>query len=341
MITDILQKSIDGQDLDYDEASAVMDSMLDSSILPSQFGALVTALRLKGETASELAGFAESMGRHAVRVNAHDTNLVDTCGTGGGKTRWLGISTTAAFVAAGAGATVAKHGNRGVTRPAGSSNVLEALGVNVMADANVVSQSLAEARVGFMFAQVFHPAMRFVAPLRRELGFRTLFNILGPLTNPAGAQHRLLGVGDPHLLDTIGQALGILGVTRALVVHGHGDVDEISLSGPTQVVDVHLGQSSTYELSPDDFHLPVSTGSDLLIDDPCEVADLTRSILSGSQSGPRRNVVLANASAALVACGIARDWHDGVERATEAIHNGSAHDCLDKLIEVSNRNSRA
>ena len=170
--------------------------------------------------------------------------------------------------------------------------------MDVMADANVVSQSLAEARVGFMFAQVFHPAMRFVAPLRRELGFRTLFNILGPLTNPAGAQHRLLGVGDPHLLDTIGQALGILGVTRALVVHGHGDVDEISLSGPTQVVDVHLGQSSTYELSPDDFHLPVSTGSDLLIDDPSEVADLTRSILSGSQSGPRRNVVLANASAA-------------------------------------------
>ena len=130
-------------------------------------------------------------------------------------------------------------------------------------------------------------------------------------------------------------------MTRALVVHGHGDVDEISLSGPTQVVDVHLGQSSTYELSPDDFHLPVSTGSDLLIDDPSEVADLTRSMLSGSQSGPRRNVVLANASAALVACGIARDWHDGVERATEAIHNGSAHDCLDKLIEVSNRNSRA
>ena len=183
--------------------------------------------------------------------------------------------------------------------------------------------------------------MRFVAPLRRELGFRTVFNILGPLTNPAGAQHRLLGVGDPRLVDTIGQALGILGVTRALIVHGHGGVDEISLTGPTKVVDLNSGKSATYEVSPDDFDLPITDGSDLQIDDASQVADLTRAILSGEQSGPRRNVVLANASAALVACGIARDWRDGVERATEAIDNGSARDSLDKLIEVSNRDLRA
>ena len=323
MITEAIRSVVDGDDLDSATATALMDAILEDEMTPAQFGALVTALRFKGETAAEIAGFAASMTRHALRVDVDSAALVDTCGTGGGRTRWVGISTAAAIVAAGAGAVVAKHGNRGVTRPVGSSDVLEALGVNLMAGPNLVAQALAEARVAFMFAQAFHPAMRYVAPLRREIGIRTVFNILGPLTNPAGAQRRLLGVGDPTLVPTIGEALRLLDIGRALVVHGHSGVDEISLTGPTRVLELKDGAVSEYDLTPDDFGLPLVDSTELETHDAESVASLTRALLAGDRTGPRRDVVLANAAGALVAAGIASDWRDGVARASDAIESGT------------------
>jgi len=341
MITEAIRSVVDGDDLDRATATALMDAILEDEMTPAQFGALVTALRFKGETAAEIAGFATSMTRHALRVDADSAALVDTCGTGGGATRWVGVSTAAAFVAAGAGAVVAKHGNRGVTRPAGSGDVLEALGVNLMAGPDLAARALSEARVAFMFAQAFHPAMRFAAPPRREIGIRTVFNILGPLTNPAGAQRRLLGVGDPVLAPTIAEALRLLDSGRALVVHGHGGVDEISLAGPTHVLEVNSGAVSEYNLTPDDFGLPLVDATELETHDAQAVAGLTRALLAGEHSGPRRDVVLANASGALVAAGLATDWRDGVTRASDAIASGAALACLDRLVEVSNRSDGA
>ena len=341
MITEAIRSVVDGDDLDRATADSLMDAILEDEMTPAQFGAFVTALRFKGESAAEIAGFAASMTRHALSVHVDSAALVDTCGTGGGRTRWVGVSTAAAFVAAGAGAVVAKHGNRGVTRPAGSGDVLEALGVNLMAGPDLVAQALVEARVAFMFAQAFHPAMRFAAPLRREIGIRTVFNILGPLTNPAGAQRRLLGVGDPALAPTIAEALRLLGIGRALVVHGHDGVDEISLTGPTHVFEVSDGTVTEYDLAPTDFGLPRVDASELATHDAQIVADLTRELLKGVHTGPRRDIVLANASGALVAAGIASDWRDGVARASDAISSGAALTCLDRLVEVSNRSDGA
>lgn len=341
MIAQAIRSVVDGEDLDSATAASLMDAILENEMSPAQFGALVTALRLKGETAAEIAGFAASMTRHARHVDVDSSTLVDTCGTGGGRTRWVGVSTAAAIVAAGAGAVVAKHGNRGVTRPAGSGDVLEALGVNLMAGPGLVEQALSEAHVAFMFAQAFHPAMRFAGPLRQEIGIRTVFNILGPLTNPAGAQRRLLGVGDPGLAATIAEALRLLQIDRALVVHGHSGVDEISLTGPTRVLDVNRGDLTSYDLMPTDFGLSVVDASELAIHDADVVAHRTRALLAGELMGPRRDVVLANASGALVAAGIARDWRDGVARASDAIASGTALTCLDRLVEVSNRSDGA
>ncbi|MDE2767314.1 MAG: anthranilate phosphoribosyltransferase [Chloroflexota bacterium] len=341
MIADAIRSVVDGDDLQSDTAAALMDAILENEMTPAQFGALVTGLRLKGESAAEIAGFAASMTRHALSVDVDSAALVDTCGTGGGRTRWVGVSTAAAFVAAGAGAVVAKHGNRGVTRPAGSGDVLEELGVNLMAGPDLAAEALAEARVAFMFALAFHPAMRFAGPLRREIGIRTVFNILGPLTNPAGAQRRLLGVGDPALVPTIAEALRLLEIGRALVMHGHAGVDEISLTGPTRVFDVSGGAVTQYEITPSDFGLPVVDASELETHDAAAIAAETRELLAGRHSGPRRDVVLANASGALVAAGIASDWRDGVSRASDAIESGAALACLDRLVEVSNRSDGA
>ena len=337
MITEALTKVVDGQNLDQIAATKLMDSILEEKITPAQFGAFVTAMRLKGETPEELAGMAASMSRHALRIEIQSDNLLDTCGTGGGETRWLGISTSAALIAAGAGAVVAKHGNRGVTRPAGSSDLLEALGVNLAAGPQHVRRALKEARVGFMFAQTFHPAMKFAGPLRREIGIRTTFNILGPLTNPAGARCRLLGVGDASLLSTLAETLILLEIHRAFVVHGHNGVDEVTLTGPTYVAEVNAAERSTYALEPADFDLPVIDGSDMDIENAEHAADVTRSVLSGTNTGPRLNVILANASVALVAAGVAKDWREGVAKARGSIESGAALSCLSKLIEISNR----
>ena len=241
MIVGAIQTVVEGRSLSRDTAREVMEAILTGGVTPAQFGALVTALRLKGESADEIAGFLESMRAHATRVELHDLPAVDACGTGGRGVSWFNVTTTAALIAAGAGAKVAKHGNRSFTRKSGSADAFEALGVRLAVTPAVVAQSVREAGIGFMFAQAFHPSMKFAAPLRREIGIRTMFNLLGPLTNPAGVRRQLLGAASPALAATMANALQKMGAVRVLVVAGHGGMDEVTLDGPTQVTELRDG----------------------------------------------------------------------------------------------------
>ncbi|MBM4436509.1 MAG: anthranilate phosphoribosyltransferase [Actinobacteria bacterium] len=339
MIVDAIRQIVEGESLTRAQAGAVMEEILTGQATPAQFGAFVTALGLKGETVEEIAGLGETMRRHATRVDLNGLEAVDTCGTGGSGRGWFNVSTTAAFVAAGAGVPVAKHGNRGVTRPSGSADVLEALGVRIAVAPEVVAECVHMAGVGFMFAQAYHPAMRFAAPLRREIGIRTVFNILGPLSNPAGTRHHLLGVANPTLAPKMAAALGLIGCTRALVVHGHSGVDEISLTGPTEVIELDRGATTSYRLEPDRLGLPRDDASVLRGGAPAENAAITRGILAAEDRGPRRDVVVANAAGALMAAGRARDWTDGVAQAAAAIDSGAARESLRRLVEITNRGS--
>ena len=241
MIVSAIQTVVDGRPLPRGTAREVMEAVLTGQVTPAQFGALVVALRLKGETADEIAGLAESMRAHATRVDLGDLCAVDACGTGGDGVSWFSVTTTAALIAAGAGAKVAKHGNRAASSKCGSADVLEALGVQLAVAPTVVAQCVREAGMGFMFAQAYHPGMKFAAPLRREVGIRTVFNLLGPITNPAGVRRQLLGVADPALTPLMADALRQIGAVHVLVVAGHGGVDEITLDGPTQVTELRDG----------------------------------------------------------------------------------------------------
>ena len=338
MIAHALTLLVEGSSLTREQAGSVMEEILTGQATPALFGAFVTALRIKGETVDEITGMAETMRRHATQVPLNGMDVVDTCGTGGaGANRWFNVSTTAAFVAAGAGAKVAKHGNRGMTRASGSADVLEALGVSIAMPPEVVAEAIATTGVGFMFAQLYHPAMKFAAPLRRELGIRTAFNFLGPLTNPAGAKRHLLGVADPAMTSRLASALGAMGTTRAIVVHGHSGVDEISLTGPTDVIDVQLGHESRYQLTPEGLGLNAAPADAFRGGTPKENAVITRAILTGEDRGPRRDLVLANAAGALLAAGIAADWTNGVNRSATSIDNGAAIASLDALVALSSR----
>ena len=300
---------------------------------PAQFGAFVTALRLKGETPEEIAGMARVMREKALRVSV-DGALVDTCGTGGDGSGAFNVSTTAAFVAAGAGAKVAKHGNRAMSGACGSADVLEALGVRIDLSPEGVASCLDEVGFGFMFAQRYHPSMRFAAGPRREIGIRTVFNILGPLTNPAGATRHLLGVADPSVGENMARVLGRLGSERALVVHGLDGMDEITLSDETQVWELRDGSVSSYRVSPEDFGLPRSGKSDIAVASVDESAAALRGVLDGAP-GPARNIALANAGAALLAAGLADTLVEGVAKAAEAVDGGAARRVLDGLVELS------
>ncbi len=339
MIVDAIRTVVGGHALTRQQAGQVMEQILTEQVSPAQFGAFVTALSLKGETADEIAGFSEVMRRHATPVDLDGLDLVDTCGTGGDGSGWFNVSTTAAFVAAGAGAKVAKHGNRGMSSESGSADVLEALGIRLDVGPELVAQSVREAGVGFMFAQAFHPAMKFAAPLRREIGIRTVFNILGPLTNPAGAKRQLLGVADFAVAAAIAEALGQTGSERVLVVNGAGGIDEITLAGATQVADFSNGVTSTYEIDPAVLGLSQAEPSEFAGGSPDQNAAITRSILDGSDTGPRRDLVVANAAGALLAAGVAADWKDGVRKANESLDSGAAVDSLERMIEVTNRTS--
>jgi len=324
--------------LSEEEAHLVMGAVMDGEATPSQISALVVGMRMKGETVDEIVGFARAMRERATPVRPAVTRYIDTCGTGGDGLHTFNISTTTAFVVAGAGVPVAKHGNRAVSSAAGSADVLEALGVNVGLDATAMARCIDECGVGFLFAQSLHASMRHAGPTRREIGIRTVFNILGPLTNPAGARRQLLGVYAANLAPIMAEVAGRLGAERVLVVHGHPGMDEVSASGPTTVseFDAAVGGVRTYEVLPEDVGVARGTLSDIAGGDAAENATIVRAILGG-EHGPKRDVVLMNAAAALLAAGEVVDLSEGVVRAREAIDSGRAAQALEMLVAVSNR----
>jgi len=327
-----------GESLTEQAAHLVMSKVMDGEATPSQISALVVGMRMKGETVDEIVGFARAMREHATPVRPRVSGLIDTCGTGGDGLHTFNISTTTAFVVAGAGVPVAKHGNRAVSSAAGSADVLEALGVDISLDAADMARCIDEAGVGFLFAQSLHASMRHAGPVRREIGIRTVFNILGPLTNPAGATRQLLGVYDPRLAPVMAEVAGRLGAERVLVVHGHPGMDEVSASGPTTVADfsAEKGCVEVYEIAPEHVGIARGTLADIAGGTAVENADIVRWILEGEHS-PRRDVVVMNAAAALLAAGKATDLAEGVMLARESIDSGRALATLEQLVVVSQR----
>lgn len=330
MLKDYLRKVTDGSDLSTDEAAAVMRLIMEGQAPPVQVSALLVALRMKGETPQELTGFARVMRDKAVRIQCRRRPLLDTCGTGGDSIKTFNISTATAFVAAGAGTAVAKHGNRSVTSQCGSADVLEALGINLQTCAETAAACLDQIGIAFLFAPAFHPAMKHAMPVRRELGIRTVFNLLGPLTNPAGATCQLLGVPAPQWVEPIACVLANLGSQRALVVHGKGGLDEISTLGETLVAEVRDGKVKDYAVSPEDFGVPQAQPQDLAGGDAASNASLLTALLNG-KTGPQRDVVLVNSAAALVAAGLAQNFQQGMDLAARSIDTGAAAAKLEAL----------
>jgi len=335
-IKEAIAKVIERQDLSEVEAEAAMTQIMQGQATPAQIGAFLTALRMKGETVSEIAGCARAMRRSAVAVHPRRAKtLVDTCGTGGDGAGTFNISTTAAFVVAGAGQPVAKHGNRSISSRCGSADVLEALGVNLDLTPEQVAACVDEVGLGFLFAPKLHPAMKHAIGPRRELGVRTIFNLLGPLTNPAGASAQVLGVYDPTLTEPLARVLGALGSRAAFVVHGADGLDELTTTGPNRVSALRNGRVETHTLDPASLGFPRARPEDLCGGDPQENAAITREILSGGLNGPRRDVVVLNAAAALVAGGRARTLPEGVRLAEHSLDSGAARRVLTHLIEFS------
>jgi anthranilate phosphoribosyltransferase len=333
VIQQAIQKLIGGQDLTRAEMAATMTEIADGGATPAQAGAFLAALRVKGETVDEIAGAAEVMRARVDHVRVQRDVFVDTCGTGGDGRNTFNISTTAAFVVAGAGVTVAKHGNRAVSSRSGSADVLAALGVNVDAPKDVVERCIEEVGIGFLFAPRLHPAFKAVAGIRRELGVRTVFNLLGPLANPAGARHQVMGVYEPRWVTVIGGVLATLGAAHAFVVHGEG-LDEIAITGMTHVCEVKAGATERFSMLPEDIGLKRHPESEIAGGDADRNARILRDVLSG-QSGAPRDAVLANATAALVCAGAAKDLKAGVRIAAESIDRGAAADKLARLIAAT------
>jgi len=333
MIKESIAKLIDGSSLSEEEAAAVMDEIMSGEATPAQFGAFVTALRLKGETVDEIAGMARVMRQKALRVTVAGP-LLDTCGTGGDHQGTFNVSTAAAFVCAGAGLRVAKHGNRAMTSRCGSADVLEALGARIDLTPQQVAECLERTGIGFMFAPAFHPAMKFAAGPRREIGVRTVFNILGPLTNPAGATAQVLGVAEPALAEKMAQVLGRLGCEHALVVHGEDGFDEVSVSAPTQVFELAGGELRCYRVEPSELGLAPAAAQDVRGGSPEENAAALRRVLSGER-GALRDFTLLNAAAGLVAGDRATSVSEGIALAAEGIDSGAAREALERFVSVS------
>ena len=334
-IAEYIEIVLGGDDLSFEQAGLVLDTVFGGEVPGVQIAALLAGLRAKGESVSELAGFAGSLRGHAVRVDCGIDNLVDTCGTGGAKLKTFNISTAAAFVAAGAGVHIAKHGNRAITSKCGSADVLTALGVNVDPGVEKVAECIRDAHIGFMFAPKFHPAMKYVQPIRKELGFRTVFNILGPLANPAFASAQVMGVPQEGMMDRIAGTLKLLGVGRALVVHSDG-LDEISTMGPTKVLSLKDGVIESSEICPGDFGMKEADFAELAGGGAEDNAAIVRDVLSGKETGARKDIVVLNAAAAIMASGMADDFVGGISLADESINSGSAEAALAKLVELSN-----
>src|SRR5277367_1855873 len=344
MIQLALEKIAAGTGLSRTEAEAAMEQILGGNATDAQIAELLSGLRHKGETLDEIVGFATAMRRRATPIfpagHAHaDEALVDTCGTGGDATGTFNISTTAAFVVAGAGVRVAKHGNRSISSRCGSADVLEQLGVKIDMAPDRVARSIEEVGIGFLFAPAMHAATRHVMPARRELRIRTVFNLLGPLTNPAGASAQVVGVYDASVTELMARALGELGVRRAFVVHGADGLDEISISGETRIAELRNGVVRTFTVTPDDFGLRRSPLESILGGDAEQNAKIIHKILGRSMlyrdHGPHREIVLANAAAALVAAGRAHDFLDGARLAAKSIDTGAARERLDALVAFS------
>ena len=333
MIREAINALVEGHSLTMGEAAASMNEIMEGDATPAQFGAYVTALRLKGETVQEIAGMARVMREKALHVSVAAA-LVDTAGTGGDRSGSFNISTTAALVAAGAGIKVAKHGNRAMSGATGSADVLEALGVNIDLSPEGVQQCIEEVGFGFMFAQRYHPSMRFAAGPRREIGIRNVFNILGPLTNPAGAKRQVIGVADPAMARRMAEVLGTLGSERALVVHGEDGKDELTITGPSQVWELKDGSVTEYAFTPDSVGLQTAAAGTLTATSPDDSAATVRSVLGGT-FGPARDVVLLNAAAALAVGDAAQSLSDGVALASESIDSGAASRVLTGLAELS------
>ena len=333
-LQDALARLLDGHDLSRGEARGAMGTIMRGEATPAQIGGFLVALRLKGETADEIAGCAEAMREHVVGVHPKRDDLVDTAGTGGDGGRTFNISTAAALVAAAAGAAVAKHGNRAVSSASGSADVLEALGFQLELPTERIERSIDELGFGFLFAPVHHPAMRHAAPVRRELAARTVFNVLGPLTNPAGARAQVVGVYSPDLVHTIAQVLARLGARRAFVVHGAAGIDELSPAGPNLVCEVVEGTVREREIDPLELGVARCDPEELRGGSPEENAAAIRAVFEGANGG-RRDAILLNAAGAIAAGGHARDLADGLGYAREALDSGSAAARLEALIAFS------
>jgi len=336
MLRESLRKVASGEALSEGEAERALETIMEGTVPQAATAALLTAMRIRGESVGEIVGFARAMRRFAAKVEAPE-DVVDTCGTGGDAKGTINISTAAAFVARGAGATIAKHGNRAATSQAGSADVLEALGAEIELGPDQVSKCIEASGIGFMFARTHHPAMKFVAPVRAELPFRTIFNLLGPLTNPAGAKRQLIGVFSGDYVRPVAEALKELGAEKALVVHGMDGMDEITVSGETLVAEVTDGDIREYKISPEDFDLPRHAPDGLLGGDAHLNARILSDILSGDEQGAPRDVVLLNAGATIFVSGQAKTMQDGVRLAEKSVDEGAALAALEDFVKTTRR----
>jgi len=335
-ITEGLRSVVAGNDLTEEEAKDCMDIIMSGGATPAQIGAFLTALRMKGETIEEITGCVRTMREKVLKVEIDAVDdVIDTCGTGGDKSGTINISTISALVAAGAGVKVAKHGNRSVSSSCGSADLLESLGVNINLTPEQVAECIHKAGIGFMFAPGFHAAMKHAIGPRREMKIRTIFNVLGPLTNPAGVKRQLMGVFAQNLVEPIANVLKKLGSEEAMVVHGDGNLDEISISGSTSIARLSKGTVTTEEISPEDFGLEKASLEDIQGEDAETNKDITLGILAGDVQGPKRDVALLNSAASLVVAGRTDTFEEGLSVARESIDSGSAGKALETLIEVS------
>jgi anthranilate phosphoribosyltransferase len=334
MLATLIEKAVRHEDLTSDEAAAAMNYVMDGRAAPAARGAGVTGRVMKGERPAEIVGFARAMRDHAVKLSAPVADVFDTCGTGGDRSGTFNISSAAALVLAACGVTVAKHGNRSVSSRCGSADVFEALGVNIAAPPAVVEQTLRDARIAFFFAPTFHPSMKHAAEPRRDLGIRTAFNLLGPLTNPAGATRQIVGVPRPELTDLLARSLLQLGSARAWVVHGADGIDELSTTGYTKVSECRNGAVQTFYVHPADFGIAKASSADLQGGDAAENAAIIGRVLAGG-TGPARDVVLLNAGAALFVAGRAASVVEGIRRAAAAIDSGAADATLAAMARGS------
>jgi anthranilate phosphoribosyltransferase len=336
MIREAIAKVVDHENLNETEMMEVMNEVMEGNATPAQIAAFMTGLRIKGETVDEVTGAARIMRQKATRIDARSSVIVDTCGTGGDGMKTFNISTTAAFVVSAAGLTVAKHGNRAVSSGCGSADVLEALGVNINAPPEIVEECIHQIGIGFLFAPKLHGAMKYAIGPRREIGIRTIFNMLGPLTNPAGATSQLIGVYNPRLTEMFAGVLKNLGTKRAFVVHGSDGLDEATVTGETRVTELKNGLINTYNINPVDFFGEIFAGETLIGGDASFNAQITKDVLTG-QNEACRNIVVLNAALAIMAGEKARTLREGIEIAQVCIDSGTAIKKLQGLVDLSNR----